>query len=350
MVASILVLLSVVSTAAATSSGSTTLTCDHVAGGIRVSWTPVPEAAHYDLAMGVPDEEESFAGHHADTNLTHIDVRHLVAGQTYWFQLFAHRGDEQIFNVSEKIECEAPVSLRAREDTPRRRGYFIMDVIRMHAHYESSINNRNAANALGSSYILKKRGSGQWARPLANPCLLALYHVHVKKDELKGQTTPSKAENGQYYANYMSCNDENRYDKTKVDDYHCYPIGTPDCQIFDLGDGKGSKCEKAQDVTQASVHVGLGLIAGSDSNGNKRIPAGSGEARWFSLPKAAHDKSNWKFDSQYLKAKCKQDGQMSAADVKKAFSPGHRYLSQWELDVSAFSDEPLETNKSSIVV
>lgn len=313
-----------------TVAATVSVVCAALASDLEITWDAVPGAVQYDLQMGVPGMAENFGGHHTTANETSMVVKNLIPKRVYWFQLLARapRSESGLdwHAVSERKECFLPQNLAntagvdARAPS-RRRGYFIVDMIRKNPTYDG-MDNHNAADAKGQAYLI----STGWH---VDNCKLALYHIHIRKRSFPNQVTPRGA-GKEHYANYMSCNPH----QGGHGGYQCASINDADCRILGVQGGFfGGGCNQARDNSFSKDHVGMGEV-----NGNG--------GRWYSCPYAGHKYGNWKRDKQYLKATCHRG--MTESQIKKAFHLSAALLSMsWEADVPAFSTDVELDNQSN---
>lgn len=292
------------------------LVCAQLASNLEIAWHPVQRAVQYDLQMGVPGMEEHFGGHHTVANETSMVVRNLIPKKVYWFQLLARteRSDAGLdwHPVSAREECALSANTVGVDagSSSRRRGYFIVGMIRKNPTHDG-MDNHNAADAKGQAYLI----STGWH---VNPCRMTLYHVHIRKRTFPSQVTP-RGSGKEYYANYMSCNPY----KGGHGGYKCDKIVDADCRILGVQGFFGGLCNQARDNRFSQDHVGMGEVSG---NGG----------RWYSCPYRGRKYGNWKRDTQYLKANCHRG--MTESHIKKAFHLSAAMLSMtWEADVPAFS-------------
>lgn len=311
-----------------------TVKCEPGEGGLEVSWNGVAETNWYDLQLGIPGVDQPLAGHHTNSNRTTLTVKNLVPLQTYWFELMAFfdaaEGESNWHAVSERKECVAPGSLRSTPTTPRRRGFFDVDILRHHNSFDG-LSEHNGGDVASQARMFST------GFHMAS-CKLGLYHVHVKKTDIPGQVTPC-GPNSQHYANYLSCNAD------WAGKYHCRPINDADCRLLvgpcGSSSPNGKQCAKARDDQYSKNHVGMA---------RRKVPGVDHDEgpRWYSLPEAGNKAGNWHVEDQHLKADCYKG--MTEDDIKKAFHLHFMYLQLWRSDIPAFPSEAEEASVSSLVV
>lgn len=330
------------------------LFCKSSTEHLGVSWTNDFKANHYELQVGVPGRSDAFAGYYLDGNQTHKVMEKLLPGRRYWFQLLATTDTDipsRIWTpISAKQECQTPPELDATDDVaiaassprrrgslyPRRRGFFVLEAIRSHDHYESNPYNRNAANAKAEVWVLNKRHA---KGKIGKNCVMELYTIHVKKLDFTGQTTP-KGDNSQHYANYMSCNSKGgtSCSVSCPDNYRCAQIGDADCHILGVWD----HCHKARDDSISQDHVGMGCV--------EEITTSTSSGRWFSFPEKGHKAGNWKWDTEVLKAACPKLPTTEDVLEKIFAQTAKAHLRNVEVDEPAFSVGGNKTVFTSFVV
>jgi len=311
------------------------LTCEGSSEDLHVSWDAVPGADLYDVHVGVPGTERYLRGHHTEGNETSIMIEALIPGKEYWFQLLARVNTPQVhgewIEVSVKQECSLNVALQStlRDDqprrrylTPRRRGYFIVDMIR-HNHGNAKfdgLDNKNAGDAIGQAWLMHTG----WH---TDSCHMAAYHVHVKEVQIPNQETPVGGRGR--FANYMSCNPGGG-----PGGYHCDRCNGPDCGWFKCN------CGRAGNTFYSKDHVGMGTL-------HHRQDMLDGV--WYSCPYAGQQAKNWRRDKDYQTAKCFKG--MTAAQIKQALHmSASMFLRAWDADISAFPPEAAGVNQSTTVI
>lgn len=211
--------------------------------------------------------------------------------------------------------CIRAAAPRRRYLAPRRRGYFVLDVIR-HNHggiVHDGLDNKNAADAVAQASLFKLGFH-------MDSCMMSLYHVHVKKDVAKTKQVTTYGQGHGYYGNYMSCNP----DANSPGGYGCLPIIDADCPaVF-----QGPCPAEARDISFSKDHVGLAMV--------QRGTLGPNGAKAWSFPHAGSLNKHWRRDKEFLVAPCHQG--MTEADIQKAFAKSaSAYAAAWNSDVSAFA-------------
>lgn len=329
------------------------LQCSGDHWNFQVSWQATYATDHYEVQVGVPGSDDVLGGEFSLSPT--INMKYLLPGQTYWFQVRAHHQGQPFgeawSDYSKKVECGVPkdvltqsanTSLVVKDeedsklitrstlaDTPRRRRTFEVEMIReAHGNKPDGLDNHNAANAEGVS---------QWLTIQARDgCTIMLFKVHVAHADLSSANHITGDSDHKSYANYASCDAHGGMTSKCGEpgnppcEYACHPIHQSDCNWLNL---KQSDCSEAQKYSKESeTHVGMAKQRLNPTWG----ALGPHGGILYSCPKAGVEKE-WHRDKQYRTAKCHKG--MSAFDVQHAFNM--LPFKKWRTDVSAFaSDTP----------
>jgi len=237
------------------------LTCTPSPQGLELTWNSVASADEYEVQIGTPGEDVAIGGESTDVAL--VNLKYLLPGQVYWFQVRSHSqhlpDDNGWTAFSAKEECMVPHKIAANSSeggstalqdltsdphssSPRRRRYFTVEMIReSRTSKPDGLDNHNAGNAEAvSQYLAWRTRSG---------CVMMLFKVHINHADLKAVTP---GDGYKSYANYLSC------DVMGGSEYKCRPIWDDDCNWLRLSQ---SECWSAQTHTSSSLqHVGMGKI------------------------------------------------------------------------------------------